>query len=143
MDSLPHALQLWDNAARLSLPWWLYIWLGLLLVTFLASLLFVRNHPAARWALAGFAVSHSLVIGLEALDVAVMRKGLVSITHIIGWTPALIALVRTIPKTEWGTPFGVWCRALTFIIAVSLVFDVRDAIAYLTYFAQGHPVFAG
>lgn len=87
---------------------------GLLALTFFASLFFMRRHPAARWAVAGFALSHVLVIAIETTGVVTLRKGLASITHV-----------------------------LLFIIAVSLVFDVRDATMYLYYLATGHPAFGG
>ena len=139
--SLPHALELWDNAARSSLPIWLYAWLGLLVLAFVGSLFFVREHRAARWALVGFATSHLLVVGIEMLDLAVMRKGLVSVTHVIGWAPVLFVLIRALQNAPARSAYGMWCRALGFIIAVSLIFDLRDAVMYLYYALTGHAVF--
>ncbi len=47
-EDLPHALELWDNAARLATPLPLKIWLAFLALTFLSSLFFVRRKPVAR-----------------------------------------------------------------------------------------------
>ena len=47
-ENLPHALEIWDNAARLALPIWLKAWLGLLAVTFLSSAFFVRHDRLLR-----------------------------------------------------------------------------------------------
>ncbi len=136
---LPHALQVWDNAARLGLPLWLKAWLGLLALTFLASLAFVRHHVPARVAAAGFAASHALVIAIEQGGVTTLRTGLVSVTHVIGWTPVLVALVRAAPASDPRTAYGVWCRMLLAIVAIALVFDYRDAVAFLYHQATGHP----
>ncbi len=141
-DALPHSLELWDNAARLALPLWLKAWLGLLTLTFAASFLFVRRHAAARWALLGFAVSHIIVVVLQAGGLATMRTGLVSLSHVMGWSPVLVILVREVADAPARSAYRVWCWMLLSIIGVSLIFDLRDAAMYLSYLATGHPVFA-
>ena len=138
---LPHALEIWDNAARLGLPLWLKAWLGLLAMTFLASLAFVRHHVPARWAAGGFLVSHLLVVAIELGELATVRTGLVSLTHVVGWTPAFVVLLRSLPESSARTAYGTWCRAMLGIIGVALVFDLRDAGAYLYHLATGHPAF--
>jgi hypothetical protein len=141
-EALPHSLELWDNAARLALPLWLKAWLVLLALTFAASLLFVRRHAAARWALLGFAVSHLIVVVLQAGGLATMRTGLVSLSHVIGWSPVLVILARALPASPARSAYRVWCGMLLGIIGISLIFDVRDASMYLYHLATGHPVFA-
>lgn len=138
-ESLPYALEIWDNAARLALPIWLKAWLGFLALSFLASLAFVRTERTARIVLASFVASH---LGLVVLGLAgvTIRTGLVSLAHIVAWTPGLIALLRTIPTTESGSRFGLWCRTVAAVIIVAFVFDLRDAGSYLYHHAVGHPV---
>jgi hypothetical protein len=141
-STLPHSLEVWDNAARTSLPVWLMAWLGLLVVTFLGSLAFVRHHVAARWVLGGFVLSHGIVAIIEGGGLATMRNGLVSVTHVLGWTLSAVALIGALPSTDPRTPYGFWCRALLAIIAIAFVFDVRDAALYLYYQGVGHPALA-
>jgi len=136
---VPHALETWDNAARTSLPIWLMAWLGFLVLTFLASLFFVKAHVAARIALAGFVVSHALVIAIEQGELLPLSKGLVSVTHAIGWTPALVAMLRELGRSERRTRYGWWCRQMLFVLVVALIFDYRDAGMYLYYRLTGHP----
>ncbi len=135
---VPHSLETWDNAARLGLPIWLKGWLGFLAITFLGSLLFVRRQRAARIVAVGFAVSHVLVIGIEALEITRLTTGLVSLTHAIGWTPALFVMVRELGRTEAMTRYGWWCRQMLFVLVVALSFDYRDATMYLYYQLTGH-----
>ncbi len=139
LAELPHSLEIWDNAARLALPTWLKAWLGLLALSFVASLAFVRRHPAARVVALGFLGSHVTVALLDGADLAVMRTGLVSLLHVVFWTPAAVALLRALPSAAPGSPFGIWSRLLLGIIAVAFVFDLRDAGMYLYYQASGHP----
>lgn len=136
---VPHSLEVWDHAARTSLPVWLMAWLGLLVVTFLGSLAFVRHHAAARWVLGGFVLSHAIVAIVEGAGLATMRTGLVSVTHVLGWTLSAVALIGALPGTDPRTPYGIWCRVLLAIIAIAFVFDVRDAALYLYYQGVGHP----
>jgi len=137
--SVPHSLETWDNAARLGLPLWLKAWLGFLAISFLASLFFVRDRPAARAVAIGFAVSHVLVIGIEASEVTRLTTGLVSLTHAIGWTPALFVMLREPGRTEPMTHYGWWSRQMLFVLVAALIFDYRDAGMYLYYQLTGHP----
>ena len=86
----PDALLVWDNHARLSLPPILATWLGFLVVVCLASVFFVRDHTAARWVLGGFIASHVIVFTLPAISNFTIRRGFVSLVHVIFWSPGLI-----------------------------------------------------
>jgi hypothetical protein len=137
--TIPHSLELWDNAARLALPVFLKGWLFFLAATFLASLAFVRRHPPARWAIAGFAASHLVLVVIGAAELATIRTGLVSLAHSVCWAPVLVVLILALPGTPPRSAYGIWCRMLIAIIAIALVFDVRDAAMYLYYQWAGHP----
>jgi hypothetical protein len=113
-----------------------------MMATYLASLFFVRSERGARWVIAGVIVSHALVVVIEAGELATMRKGLVSLTHMIGWTPALVVVARGLPQTPARTLYGKWCRLLVGVMAIALLLDARDTGMYLYYWATGHPVFS-
>ena len=116
----------WDHTSVWSAPIWLRIWLlGVLFPVFLASLLFVRRSPEARFAAGGFVASHvPMALGLSAV-----RVGTVGLIHLVCWTPALVLLARRRPSVEPRTPFGLWVHAMLAVLAISLSFDARDAIA--------------
>jgi hypothetical protein len=116
----------WDHTSVWSTPIWLRIWLlGVLFPVFLASLFFVRRSLEARVAAAGFVASH-LPMALGLFDA---RVGTVGLIHLACWTPALVLLARRRPSVEPSTPFGLWVHAMIAVLAISLVFDARDAIA--------------
>ena len=142
MEALPHALQLWNNEARTSLPPFLYVWLAFMVSTYLGSLFFARRERGARWVLGGVIASHVLVAVIELGGLATMRKGLVSLTHVLAWTPALVAVARGLPATSLDSRYGRWCRLLVAVMTIALVFDYRDAAAYLYYWIRGHPAFS-
>ena len=123
------------------MPAWLYAWLFFMMATYLASLLFVRQHAAARWVFAGVVASHAMVAAIEFGELAVLRKGLVSLTHVLGWTPALVVMLRELARVPGDTRYGIWCRVLVPVMAIALVFDYRDAGMYLYYWWSDHPAF--
>ena len=113
-----------------ALPVWLRIWLlGILFPSFLASLFFLRRSPEARFAAGGFVLSHLPMI-FQLFDVTVGGVGLM---HLVCWGPALILLAQRRPKVELTTAFGAWVHAMLFVIAVSLTFDLRDALLYFVF----------
>jgi len=110
-----------------AVPAWLRIWLlGILFPAFLASLFFLRRSVEARAAAAGFILSHVPMI-FHLFDVTV---GVVGLMHLVCWSPALVLLARRRPKVEPKTPFGIWVHVMLFILALSLAFDLRDALLY-------------
>ncbi len=113
-----------------AVPVWLRIWLlGILFPCFLASLLFLRRSPEARFAAGGFVLSHVPMI-FPLFEVTV---GVVGLMHLLCWGPAAILLARRQPKVELKTPFGAWVHMMLFVIAVSLAFDLRDALLYFVF----------
>ena len=136
---LPHALEPWDNAARAAMPTFLRVWLGFLVLSFLTSLVFVRKHAAARWALLGFIASHVAVAAVDLGGVAVMRRGLVSLFHVLCWGPAIVPLLTAAGSAADSPRFQLWSRVLLAVIAIAFLFDLRDAGMYLYYFLTGHP----
>ena len=130
-SSLPYHLRLWNNAARLSLPLPLKLWLGLLVATVLSSVCFFGNSNAARWVLAGFAISHLLVFVLSILPTMTLRVGMVSLTHLACWTPGYLLAIAQLPSHFPTTTYEVWTVAIVVVISISFGFDVRDGSRYL------------
>ena len=133
--SLPQALWAWDNNARLSLPKRLLLWLALLVSTCLSSVFFLRDHIPARLLLGGFVASHVLVFCLPSLRLFVMRRGFVSLMHLLCWSPGWIAVIADVEGRRSGAPYQIWSYLLMVVVFLSFLFDFRDAATYLYYLA--------
>lgn len=116
------------------------IWMNWMVLTFLASLVFIAKFKPARWAFA-------TIIGtmLLALLTWVLTQNvhLFAVPHLILWTPlafyiwktALSPAARTAapaPSTLYGKAHQIWLILLFATILISLVFDVRDVWLVLT-----------
>ena len=126
-------LQIWDNAARASMPLWVSIWLGILMTTFALGLLFVRRHAEARWVVGGFICMILLTVASGRVLGLVPLSGLFSLVHIICWSPALYVLLTRQPFLQERSLFTLWTGAITAVIIFSFVFDIPDAAIYLDH----------
>lgn len=129
------ALEVFDEAGMSAMPLWIKLWLGLLVLTFLSALFFVRKHLVAQLAIAGFVLSFfatSIIFGALGLP---FLSGSIAIGHIIFWTPALVLLLLRRPFLDGrkGQLFRIWSGLMTFVILFSFIFDVRDAISYISH----------
>lgn len=129
------ALGVWDDNARSAKSTSMMIWLGFLALTFFASAIFVWNHAPARWVLAGFIASHVAAAPIENSEDMVLRAGLVSLLHLVFWTPGLVALLSNQPDIKPTSAYGIWASILLFVYAVAFTFDIRDAIVWLLFMA--------
>jgi hypothetical protein len=128
-----YALEAWNMDTRRGLPIGLQIWLlGVLLPTFLASVFFVKEHMAARWVLAGFFCSHLWLTVVEVTDAFAVQGGLVSLGHIVFWSPAIYALYRYRSEIKLPSAYGIWACMMSFVFAVSMIFDIRDAAIWIS-----------
>ena len=73
--------------ARRALPSHMKLWLGAMMIANISSLVFVKNHVAARWVLGALIVSHTWIAVLEATGLYTIQGGLVAIGHIVVWAP--------------------------------------------------------
>ena len=129
------ALEQFDAEARAALPPIMKGWLMLLLGAFAASLVFVWKKVEARWALIGLLLA---MLAGPAFYSAVgwpMLGGAIALSHLVCWTPvlAVLALKRPFAKREHGKLYRGWSAVLLAVIAISFVFDVRDAWIYLQH----------
>lgn len=129
------ALEMWNNDARANLPAWMMVWLGFLALTFLSSVIFAWNHVPARWVLAGFIGSHVVTIAIASIEGVVLRAGLVSLLHVVFWTPGLVSLLSNQSDIRFNSAYGVWASILLFVYAVAFTFDIRDGIVWLLFMA--------
>ena len=127
------ALEVFDGAAFETTPTWVKVWLGIMLVTFASSIVFVRRHVIARWAFGGFLASFFLNGPLFQLLGLPVLSGSIAIAHLLFWTPVLVLLLKHRPFLEPDEPraYRFWSGAMTFVILFSFVFDIRDAVIYV------------
>lgn len=115
------------NSQTADLPGWVQLWMNWMTVVFLAAILFVKNHVAARVAILTFVLTF---LGAILVFYLTRNVHLFSLVHLALWTPLLIYLYRKEFKsgnTKFGSPYGIWLILLCTTIVVSLLFDVRDA----------------
>jgi hypothetical protein len=137
-DTFSHghgALQVFDGSGFAATPLWVQAWLVFLVTTFIVSFAFALKRPIARWAAGGFIASTSLGQPLFALLSLPFLGGAIAIMHLVCWTPALVVLLAKRPfldpnESKW---FRVWSGTMVFAIAVSFMFDIRDAALYVEY----------
>jgi len=137
MSDVPHSIRVWDNSARLGLPPLLKAWLLLLVVAFLTAIFFVFAHLPARWVLGGFIVSHVIVYMLSVAKNYVLRAGMVSMLHVICWSPGLVVSLLDWDERAVGGPYQAWSYFIIAVIVIAFVFDIRDATRYVYYYTHG------
>lgn len=110
-----------------SQPPLLQFWLATLIFVTVIWPAFLIRHRAVRifwrwqWA--------NLIIG-GALMQAYGLSRIVSLSHLLFWTPALIYLIRV----QWqvhAPASRLWMMTAIVVMGISLVFDTRDFLAYL------------
>ena len=107
-------------------------WIIWLVVVGTSSTLFIWKHVGARWVLGAYAANHAVAIGTGSfLGAQLLTNGLVSLTHVVFWTPAVIVLIRQLPSISRGSIYGVWHWVALATMVVSLLFDYRDSFIYL------------
>ncbi|GAB5454748.1 MAG: hypothetical protein Hens2KO_09770 [Henriciella sp.] len=126
------ALDEWNAAARDALPVPVKVWLGMMMLTNLAALGFVRNHVAARWVFGGFLISHVIVMVMWTQGIQVLA-GQVSLFHVIFWTPGMIALVTKRAELKLTSSYAIWASCSLLFYFGSMVIDVRDAYTFVVH----------
>ena len=136
----PGALQRFSSSAGVAAtPLWIQIWLGILTVTFLSSVFFVRKYRIARWAIGGILLSVPLTPIIVRAFGWPFLCGAIALGHLLFWTPALYLLLKHVPFSNPRHPpmYRFWAASMTGVILFSFVFDIRDAGIYLYHIASG------
>jgi hypothetical protein len=132
-EQLPHSLQIWNNKARLALPLPLKIWLTILVLTFLSSIGFVSQHSPPRWIIGGFILSHLLVFLWPIVTTITLRIGIVSLAHVICWSPGYILTMIEIWQGSAKGNYQIWSWAIIATISIAFIFDLRDSANYIYF----------
>ncbi|MFT7220085.1 MAG: hypothetical protein ACI8Z1_001702 [Candidatus Azotimanducaceae bacterium] len=67
-----------------------------------------------------------LVFGQDMLT-----NGLVSVTHVVFWTPAVCVLAIGLKKTRAVTIYNTWHALALLTMMISLFFDYQDSLIFL------------
>jgi len=116
------------------------IWMNWMVLTFLASLIFIAKYKTARWA---FAVIIGTMILASIVWITTGNVHLFALPHLVLWTPLAVYLWRTsfsrsarinqMPVTGlYGKAHSLWVDLLFITICISLVFDARDVYLVMT-----------
>ncbi len=107
-------------------------WIVWLMVIGLTSIPFALKHTAARWVLGAYVANHSVAMGTGwLLGADALSNGLVSVTHVVFWTPAVVVLIMGLRTINRASLYGGWHMAALATMVVSLLFDYRDSYVYL------------
>ena len=111
-----------------AVSWWI-VWL---VVIGLTSTPFALKHTGARWVLGAYVANHSVAMGTGwLLGADALTNGLVSVTHVVFWTPAVVVLIMGLRTINRASLYGGWHMAALATMAISLLFDYRDSYVYL------------
>ena len=131
------ALQVFDEQGWQSAPQWVQAWIGIMAMSFLAGILFVKNHVPARWVVGGFVAGILFsVFGFPALNL-VELSGLIALVHIIFWSPGLYKVLQEKAFTGPMSAYSIWTGWISAVIGFSFIFDIRDAAIYLKHILIG------
>ena len=121
------------NTLMAALPDWVQHWLVVQRFIFALCLLFVIWQREAQIYLAAILVSHALsLLEIIVLPVDYMKLDLVALNHWV-WIPVLIVFLWSWPKVEKLSAYGMWFLIATAQLIFSLIFDLRDGVAYLRF----------
>ena len=126
----------WNTAARTALPVHIKVWLGMMMLTNLAAIGFLKNHVAARWVFGGFILSHGLVMVMWAMEHTILA-GQISLFHIIFWTPGAFMLLRRRREIQYPSAYAIWTTLSLIFYFGSMMVDVRDAARFAQYALAG------
>lgn len=133
-DVIPRSYLVWDNQARFSLSPPLLLWLTFLVSTVLYGSVFVKTSIPARWALGGFILEHLIVIANGSFGLFTMRYGIVSLLHLICWSPGWIVVIFDSSGQRGGNKaYIIWSLVYISVLGIAFIFDARDAVVYTRY----------
>ena len=108
-------------------------WIAWLVVVGVSSVFFAWRHAGARWVLGAYVCNHAVAIGSgQIFGAEALTNGLVSVTHVVFWTPAVFMLIRGLGSLDRASVYGVWHIVAMLTMAISLFFDYRDTFIFLS-----------
>ena len=115
----------------LLLPDYVQVWMRWLNIVFLLSILFIKNHKVARWALIAYIACFpvGILIYYFTRDI-----NLLGTPHILFWTPLLVYIIKkglNNSQFNLNSFYGVWIVLLSLTILVSLIFDAREVYFFI------------
>ena len=118
-----------------ALSWWIR-WM--IAIGYSSTVFAIAGHSAARWVLAAFVVNHVVAIfGPIFGPLPPTSNGLISLTHVVFWTPAVVMLARGLRSLNRQSVYGVWHLLALATMVISLLFDYRDTFRYLFLSSAG------
>jgi len=125
-------MQLFDKQGFENSPKWVQVWVGFMTMAFIAGIFFVKNHVVARWVV-GCMIA-GMIFGIVAGNVFGIpnHAGFIALIHVVFWSPALYQLLSKRPFLAARSAFSIWTAIITFVICFSFIFDIRDAVIYLS-----------
>ncbi|MGD1933600.1 MAG: hypothetical protein ACFB0Z_03675, partial [Candidatus Phaeomarinobacter sp.] len=85
-----------------------------------------------RWVWGGLLLSHLWLTMCEVPGAFTFLGGLVSLGHIVFWSPAIYALYLYRSEIRLPSAYGIWACMMSLVFGVSMVFDVRDAAIWIS-----------
>ena len=108
-------------------PLWLQAWLFWMFILNSLAVAFWRRREG-RWVLLAWLLNLTF---MPLLYEAFGYVRLLGLSHILFWTPLVIALARAVPGVPAGDAYGKWIRTVLVTNAISLVIDYVDLVRYL------------
>lgn len=124
--------------AIMQQPAWLVAWVGLLVITNLASVLFIARREAGggwgvRWS--ALAILGAFIGAATFMEYLYGQYGyvrLLGLAHIVFWTPVYVwILTRRREMAPAGSLFAKYLAAYLVINGISLVVDVADVTRHV------------
>lgn len=110
------------------------MWLMWMLAIGVTALLWAIKKVEARYVVLAFVGSIAAgfvmppIIGADNYVYASL-----SLSHMVFWTPAVIAIIMRRRSVNWKSLYGFWLGLALATMLVSLLFDWRDGLVYLSF----------
>lgn len=122
--------------AMLTEPWWLQMWLLLLVAANVLAIPFLLRRVDSRWAIQREAVFIviSFIVAAMIMDWMYLNFGyvrLLGLAHLIAWSPAYLYVLLSRQRIGLQDWFGKYIHFYLLIAGVSLFIDALDVIRFL------------
>jgi hypothetical protein len=109
-------------------PVWVQVWINIMMVTIVASLIFVRGDWRPRLVILSMI---PIVLLMTYLFNTFGYTRILGLAHIPFWTPLVVYLVRSFKPEDRQTWTGRYLYVITAVMCISLAFDFLDVARYL------------